>query len=62
MPDTTSSLTTTVFSQRSMRRFEASLRRATPKGQNLHHPSSIASEHSSYIESSFPFWTHDLGF
>jgi hypothetical protein len=31
--------TTTVFSQRSMRRFEASLRRATPKGQD---PSSSA--------------------
>src|SRR5664280_2756836 len=32
-----SSLTTTVFSQRSMRRFEASPRRAAPKGQ----PSSL---------------------
>ncbi|MFD5514253.1 MFS transporter, partial [Streptomyces sp. NPDC127051] len=38
-----SSLTTTVFSQRSMRWFGASLRRATPKGQNLHHPCSTAS-------------------
>src|ERR1035438_10706743 len=39
------SLTTTVFSQRSMGRFEASLRRAAPKGRNLHHPSSIAPDH-----------------
>src|SRR5271166_2123814 len=44
-----SSLTTTVFSQRSMRRFEASLRRATPKGRNLHHPSSIATDALSYM-------------
>jgi len=40
-PDTSkdafsTSLTTTVFSQRSMWRFEASARPATPKGQNLH--------------------------
>ena len=55
-----SSLTTTVFSQRSMRRFEASLRRATPKSQD---PSS--SEQHRYRctllhEHSFTFWTHDL--
>ena len=43
------SLTTTVFSQRGMRRFEASLRRATPKGRNLHHPSSIAPDALSYM-------------
>ncbi|WP_206062036.1 hypothetical protein, partial [Nonomuraea basaltis] len=41
-----SSLTTTVFSQRSMRRFEASLRRATSKGHDHHHPSSIAPDRS----------------
>ena len=35
------SLTTTVFSQRSTRRFEASPRRAAPKGQFLHLPNSI---------------------
>src|SRR5713101_3624895 len=40
------SLTTTVFSQRSLGRFEASLRRATPKGHDLHHPSSIAPDRS----------------
>ena len=34
-------LTTTVFSQRSTRRFEASPRRAAPKGQFLHLPNSI---------------------
>jgi acetyl esterase/lipase len=38
-------LTTTVFNKRSLGRFEASLRRATPKGHDLHHPSSIAPDH-----------------
>lgn len=37
-----SSLTTTVFNQRSMRRFDASPRRATPKG---HNPSSPTQHH-----------------
>jgi len=36
------SLTTKAFNQRSMRRFEASHRRATPKGHNLHLPYSTA--------------------
>ena len=44
-----SSLTTTVFSQRSMRRFDVSPRRATPKGHNLHHLHSTASRRPPYI-------------
>src|SRR4051794_18080150 len=40
------SLTTTVFSQRSTRRFEASPRRATPKGHFLHLPNSIINHES----------------
>ena len=40
------SLTTTVFSQRSTRRFEASPRRAAPKGQFLHLPNSIINHES----------------
>src|SRR2546429_5213450 len=36
------SLTTQVFSRGSMGRFEATLRRAAPKGNNLHLPCSIA--------------------
>ena len=44
-----SSLTTTVFSQRSMRWFDASPRRATPKGHNLHHLHSTASRRPPYI-------------
>jgi hypothetical protein len=38
-----SSLTTTVINQRSMRWFDVSPRRATPKGHNLHHPHSTTS-------------------
>src|ERR1019366_2348306 len=45
-----SSLTTTVISQRSMRWFDASPRRATPKGHNLHHLHSTASRSPTYIE------------
>ena len=51
------SLTTTVFSQRSTRRFEASPRRATPKGL----PSSPVQHHfrnSSYMEAPSMFVTH----
>jgi hypothetical protein len=44
-----SSLTTTVFSQRSMRRFEASLRRATPKGQDPSSPAQHRIKDPSYI-------------
>src|SRR5918996_4338920 len=36
--------TTTVSSQRSMRRFDTSPRRAAPKGHDLHHPHSIESQ------------------
>jgi hypothetical protein len=52
------SLTTTVFSQRSMRRFGASQRRATPKGQNLHHTGSIAPDRLPTHGRSFTFRTH----
>ncbi len=50
-PDTStdafsSSLTTTVINQRSMRWFDASPRRATPKGHSLHHLHSTASARS----------------
>src|SRR6266508_2260230 len=48
------SLTTTVFSQRSRWRFEASPRRAAPKGQLLHLSHSIASRSFAYIDGSFP--------
>jgi transposase InsO family protein len=41
--------TTTVFSQRSMRRFGISPGRATPKGHNLHHLHSTASGSPTYI-------------
>jgi hypothetical protein len=44
-----SSLTTTVFSQRSMRRFGASLRRATPKGQDPSSPAQHRIKDPSYI-------------
>lgn len=62
-PDTScgvrsSSLTTTVFSQRSMRRFEASPRRATPRVK----PSSLAQHHFqnlSYYQLPFMFGTQD---
>src|SRR5918998_2177975 len=54
-----SSLTTTVFSQRSMRRFDASPRRATPKGHNLHLPRSTTSRSSAYtIKLLSMFGTH----
>jgi hypothetical protein len=54
-----SSLTTTVFSQRSMRRFDASPRRATPKGHNLHLPRSTTSRSSTYnIKLLSMFGTH----
>src|SRR5918997_2138020 len=57
-----SSLTTTVFSQRSMRRFDASPRRATPKGHNLHLPRSTTSRSSAYtIKLLSMFGTH-VGF
>ena len=56
-----SSLTTTVFSQRSMRRFEASPRRATSKGHTLHHPYSTTSRSCSYINFLSVFRTQDLG-
>jgi hypothetical protein len=46
------SLTTTVFSQRSRWRFEASPRRAAPKGQLLHLSHSIASRNLAYIDGS----------
>src|SRR5207247_1695518 len=44
-----SSLTTTVFSQRSMRWFGASLRRATPKGQDPSSPAQHRIKDPSYI-------------
>jgi hypothetical protein len=44
-----SSLTTTVFSQRSMRQFGASLRRATPKGHNPSSPAQHRIKDPSYI-------------
>jgi hypothetical protein len=56
-----SSLTTTVFSQRSMRRFEASPRRATSKGHTLHHPYSTTSEAVPTINFLSVFRTQDLG-
>jgi len=52
------SLTTTVFSQRSTRRFEASPRRATPKGQFLHLPNSIIN-HESRLPHRTPFDVRD---
>jgi hypothetical protein len=60
-PDTSpgafsASLTTTVFSQRSMRRFDASPRRATPKGHNLHHLHSTASNESAIATPSLRSW------
>jgi hypothetical protein len=42
----------TAFGRRSMRRFEASPRRATPKGHNLHLPRSTASAKISYLSTS----------
>ena len=42
----------TAFSRRSMRRFEASPHRATPKGHNLHLPRSTASTKISYRSTS----------
>src|SRR5918997_1172957 len=57
-----SSLTTKVFSQRSMRRFDASPRSATPKGHNLHLPRSTTSRSSAYtIKLLSMFGTH-VGF
>jgi hypothetical protein len=57
-----SSLTTTVFNQRSMRRFDASPRRATPKGHTLHLPRSTTSRSSAYtIKLLSMFGTH-VGF
>ena len=53
-----SSLTTTVFSQRSMRWFEASLRRATPKGQDPSSPPQHRIKDPSYIGPSLAFRTH----
>ena len=54
-----SSLTTTVFNQRSMRRFDASPRRATPKGHNLHLSRSTTSRNSAYtIKLLSMFGTH----
>src|SRR5207249_4504646 len=58
-PDTStgafsSSLTTTVFSQRSMRRFDASPRRAAPKGHNLHHLHSTAHQEGRPTHTSSP--------
>src|SRR6266498_4126490 len=50
----------TAFSHRSMWRFGASPRRATPKGQNLHLPRSTASRSSTYIEPPSAFVTHPL--
>jgi hypothetical protein len=48
-PDaSSSSLTTTVFNQRSMRRSDAYPRRATPKGHNLHHLHITASRRTTY--------------
>ena len=44
-----SSLTTTVFSQCSMRWFDTTPRRATPKGHNLHLPRSSTSIEVSYL-------------
>jgi hypothetical protein len=43
-----SSLTTTVINQPSTRRFDATPRKATPKGHNLHHPHSTASRRTTY--------------
>ena len=53
-----SSLTTTVFSQRSTRRFEASPRRAAPEGHNLHLPRSTAFRNLSYTKLPPAFVTH----
>jgi hypothetical protein len=52
------SLTTTVFSQRSTRRFEASPRRAAPKGQFLHLPDSTIN-HESRLPHGTPFDVRD---
>src|SRR4051794_36791703 len=52
------SLTTTVFSQRSTRRFEASPRKAAPKGQLLHLPNSIIN-HESRLPHRTPFDVRD---
>src|SRR6266540_5593954 len=55
------SLTTTVFSQRSRWRFEASPRRTAPKGQLLHLSHSIASRSFAYIDgSSLRSWRTDF--
>src|SRR5205807_2447008 len=49
------SLTTTVFSQCRSGRFDASPRRATPKGHNLHLPRSSASIEVSYLHPNLSF-------
>src|SRR6185312_7227268 len=52
-------LTTTVFSQRSRRRFEAALRRTAPRGQNPHDLCSTTQQLPTYTGSPFPFRTHE---
>jgi hypothetical protein len=49
-----------VFSQRSMRRFETTLRRAIPKGHNLHLPRSTASRSTTYVGLLSAFVTHSI--